>query len=74
MDVRVDQAGQVKVMVFNIAGNEVVKVMDLYQNPGNYRAYWDGRNFGGTLVGNGVYFVVIETASGRQVQKVIVLK
>ena len=74
MDVRVDIAGQVKVMVFNIAGQEVEKLVDQQLSPGNYRFSWDGRNGGGVTVGNAVYFIVIKQPSGQMVRKVIVLK
>lgn len=74
MDVRVDIPGQVKVMVFNIAGQEVEKIWDQYMNVGNYRASWDGHNTNGNLVGNSVYFIVIQQPSGQLIRKVIVLK
>jgi flagellar hook assembly protein FlgD len=74
MDIRVDHAGQCKVLVFNIAGEEVVKLLDQYENAGNYRVFWDGRNTRGAEVGNAIYFVVVIQPSGHQVKQVIVLK
>jgi len=74
MDVRVDTAGQVKIMVFNIVGEEVVKLLDQYENVGQYRVYWDGKNSNGDIAGNAVYFVVIQQPSGTFIRKVIVLK
>ena len=74
MDVRVDQAGRVHVMVFNIAGEKVKDLLNQYENVGNYRVYWDGRNNWSAEVGNAVYFVVIEQPSGQMIRKVIVLK
>ena len=74
MDIRVDTAGQVKVMVFNIAGEEVVKLLDQYENAGNYRVTWDGKNRFGEMSGNAVYFVGIQQPSGNMIKKVIVLK
>lgn len=71
---RVDVAGQVKILVFNLAGEEVEKLVDQQLNAGNYRFNWDGRNRAGTLVGNAVYFIVIEQPSGNTIRKVIVLK
>ena len=71
---RVDTPGQVKVMIFNIAGEEVVKLLDQYENAGNYRVSWDGKNKFGEMSGNAVYFVVIVQPSGHQVKQVIVLK
>ena len=74
MDLRVDNAGQVKVWVFNMAGEEVAKLRDEYDNPGNYRVYWAGLNSSNALVGNAVYYIVVQQLSGNTVRKVIVLK
>lgn len=74
MDLRVDKVGQVKVMVFNMAGDKVTTLSDQYRDPGNYRLSWNGHNQSGDLVGNGVYIVLIQTASGNSSRKVIVLK
>ncbi len=74
MDVRVDTAGQVKVMIFNIAGEEVVKLLDQNEPVGNYRVSWDGKNSKGETVGNAVYFVVVQTPDGHLSRQVIVLK
>jgi len=72
--VRVDKAGEVKVFVFNIAGEEVDKLVDQQLNIGNYRFSWDGRNKNGAMTGNAVYFIVVEQPSGNTVKKVILLK
>ena len=74
MDVRVDIAGQVKILIFNIVGEEVEKLADQQMSPGNYRFSWDGRNSSGAMVGNAIYFFVIDQPSGRMIRKVIVLK
>jgi flagellar hook assembly protein FlgD len=74
MDVRVDAAGEVKVMVFNVAGEEVVKLVDQNLAAGNYRFNWDGTNTPGSIVGNAVYFFVVVQPSGNTVKKVIVLR
>jgi flagellar hook assembly protein FlgD len=74
MDVRVDKAGQVKVLVFNITGEEVKKIADQQLAVGNYRFSWDGRNAGGSVVGSALYFIVTQQPSGKMVRKVIVLK
>ncbi len=74
MDVRVDQAGGCKVMIFNIAGEQVLKLVDQSLAAGNYRFLWDGTNSPGSIVGNGVYFFIVTQPSGNTVKKVIVLK
>ena len=74
IDVLVAQSGEVKVIVFNMLGEEVDKLVDQSLNPGSYHFSWDGRNRYGDRVGNGVYLVVIEQSSGNFIRKVIVLK
>jgi hypothetical protein len=74
MDVRVDQAGQVKILIFNIAGQEVKPVCNQYMPIGQYRMYWDGCNGQGAKVGNAVYFIVLQQPSGQIIRKVILLK
>ena len=74
MDVRVYQSGEVKLEVFNIAGQRVRSITDQSLQQGNFRFYWDGLNDKGALVGNGVYYVVIQTPGGTKIQKVILLK
>lgn len=74
MEVRVDTGGEVKVLIFNIAGEEVEKLVDQYLNTGNYRFSWDGRDSSGDMVGNALYLVVSQQPSGVMIRKVIVLK
>jgi hypothetical protein len=74
MDVRVDVPGNVKVMIFNIAGEEVMKLVDQSLSAGNYRFSWDGTNSHSALVGNAVYFFVVTQPSGNTVKKVVLLK
>lgn len=74
MDLRVDTAGNVKVCVYNLSGEEVVKLVDQNFTPGNYRVFWDGLNKSNALVGNAVYFLVVQQPSGNTIRKVIILK
>jgi flagellar hook assembly protein FlgD len=74
MEARVGVAGEVKILIYNIAGEEVEKLADQQLGPGNYRFSWDGRNNAGDLVGNAVYFVIIQQPSGNTIKKVILLK
>jgi flagellar hook assembly protein FlgD len=74
MDVRVDVAGQVRVLIFSMAGQEVEKLVDQQLTPGNYRFNWDGRNKSGAMVGNSIYFIITDQPSGRMIKKVAVLK
>ena len=74
MDVRIFTPGICHLRVYNEAGAQVAAGEANYASPGNYRIQWTGTNRIGQVVGNGLYLIVIETPSGRQVKKVIVLK
>lgn len=74
IDALINQGGEVKIMVYNLMGEEVVKLVDQSLNPGSQHFTWDGRNRSGSMVGNGVYLVLIEQPSGNFTRKVIVLK
>jgi hypothetical protein len=68
------QAGRVKVSVFNIAGEKVATLFDQAVAVGSGTCLWDGFNSKGALVGNAVYFILVETPGGHSVEKVILLK
>ncbi|HJT24930.1 MAG TPA: T9SS type A sorting domain-containing protein [bacterium] len=71
---KMDSDGQAKILVFNMRGEEVLKLLNEYEPAGTYSLSWNGHNQLNTLVGNGVYLVVFETPAGNTIQKVIVLK
>ncbi len=74
LQVQVVQAGQVKVEIFNLTGERVRRILNAALTKGSYTYTWDGKNDQGLVVGNGVYFILIQSPSGHQVQKVILLK
>ncbi len=74
LDFKVVNPGRVMVAVFNLLGEEVIKLVDESKGAGNYRVYWDGRNRNGEMVGNAPYFIVIQQPDGHLTRDVIVLK
>jgi flagellar hook assembly protein FlgD len=74
MYVRVETAGQVKISVYNIAGQKVAELLNGIEPAGQYSFAWNGRNTRGDFVGNGVYFMILQQPSGKKIRKVIVLK
>lgn len=68
------QVGRVQVLVYNIAGEKVVDLLDQVLTAGNYQYSWDGRNYRNSILGNGVYFVLVKTPTGSLTRKVIILK
>jgi len=70
----VRSSGRVKVKVYNAAGEKVMDILDGSRTPGNYSFGWNGHNQRGHKVGNGVYYILVETPEGRVIRKVIILK
>ncbi|MEZ4689767.1 MAG: T9SS type A sorting domain-containing protein [Ignavibacteria bacterium] len=61
--------GNVKITVFNVAGQKVSELLNEYKSPGSYRIDFNGNNYT-----SGVYYYRIEAGSFTQVNKMILLK
>lgn len=57
-----NEAG-VTLTVFNVLGQEVTRLVDEVQRPGNYSVQWNATNAAGTHVGSGIYFYRLEADS-----------
>lgn len=54
---------------------ELVRVVNNATIPAGLTVWeWDGQNASGELVGNGTYFIQIESGKDVQIKRVIVLK
>jgi len=66
--------------IYNILGQEVVRLVDGVQEPGTKSVMWNGRNAAGSFVSSGVYFYRLVASSGEsderfaQVRRLVVLK
>ena len=50
------EEGEVRLSIFDIAGRNVVNLVDKQQTPGFYSIKWDGRTRKGEYMSSGVYF------------------
>ena len=66
--------GPTKVSVYNVVGEKVAELLNEFRTAGDYALEWTGKNAQTALVGNGVYFIILQTSSGQAIQKVILLK
>jgi hypothetical protein len=70
----------VALTVYNILGQEVVRLLDEIQEPGRKSVMWNGRDAAGSSVSSGVYFYRLEAAPGEsaerfaQIRELMVLK
>ena len=60
--------------IFDIEGKEVTTLVDHWQYEGNYVVRWDGTNFKGGDVSNGVYFVRFQAGPLAKFHKMLVIR
>jgi predicted outer membrane repeat protein len=60
--------------VYDATGREVTTLVDADQEPGEYRAAWDGRDHKGSEVSSGVYFYRICWHGKSQTRRMVLLK
>ncbi len=74
----IPEAAQVRLVVYNVLGQEVTRLVDKHQVPGLYALRWDGRDSFGRGVASGVYLYKIqaagETQRFSQIHKMLLLK
>lgn len=61
----------VKIIVYDLLGNEVAVIADEYLSAGIYQTVWEGKDTHGKPVSSGVYFCRIEASGYIQTQKMI---
>jgi hypothetical protein len=64
----------VSLMVFNVTGQEVCRLVEWNQAPGEYVVTWDGRDGLGRPVASGIYFYQLTCGQFQQVRKMLLLK
>jgi hypothetical protein len=76
---RLAKSGDVKVNIYNVAG-QLVRTLELgYREAGSYTvkeraAYWDGRNNLSERIASGVYFYHIQSGSFHATKRMVIVK
>jgi hypothetical protein len=67
-------SGAVRVVadVYNVRGQRIRRLMDIYLMPGSHTLEWDGRNDRGESVGTGLYVLRLQAGSFGATRKLIV--
>jgi phosphatidylserine/phosphatidylglycerophosphate/cardiolipin synthase-like enzyme len=65
----IPKQSRVELRIFDVLGREVAVLVDEIQEPGKYRAVYDGRKFS-----SGVYFYRVKAGSFSDVKKMILLR
>lgn len=64
----------VRIVVFNLLGQEIRTLADDEYDAGQYKVVWDGRDRGGDLVPTGLYFYRMESGDVNLTRKMMLLK
>ena len=67
-------AGKVRIRVLDLAGREVVVLLDELAEPGEHSVLWDGRNKQGETVPAGIYLYQIQTSAFEATRKLVRLR
>jgi hypothetical protein len=68
------EAGDVRLSILTIAGQEIATVVSGYQEVGHHRVTWDGRDDQGHAVGNGVYLYRMVADGHHAVRKMLLVR
>ena len=68
IDFDLPEAGTVHLTVFNVLGQEVIRLLDGDRTFGNFETVWNGKNAAGNEVSSGVYFYRLEVMNGPNVK------
>jgi len=68
------ESGDVKLKIYNINGEEIYKLVDNFQNAGNFSVVWDGVDKSGFGVSSGIYYIHLKTNNQSQFRKMLLIK
>ena len=74
IEYQVAENAPVRLVVYNLLGQQVRTLVDETMPAGHYKSIWDGRDEWGSQVASGVYFCRLETRSYTNTKKMTLLK
>ncbi len=70
----IPEANKVSLIIFDLTGKEVAKLVDKNHTPGQYQVIWHGRDNKGSIVTNGIYFYQLRAGNFSLVRKALFIK
>jgi hypothetical protein len=67
-------AAHVSVTIYDLAGREIVRLLNKDMDAGNYSVPWNGKNYLGVGAASGIYLYELMTGSNCEVKKMVYLK
>ena len=69
-----EPGGRVRILIYNVRGQVVRRLLDEPKAPGVYRMSWDGRSDRGDAMASGVYFLRMSAGTFVKTRKIVLLK
>lgn len=66
-------SSQIRIRIYNLAGQFVRTLVDRPYSPGNYSTVWNGRDHLGILASSGIYFYEMAVGSRRIVKPIVLM-
>ncbi len=74
IDFRMPSDGDVSLVIYNILGQEVTRLVEGTRPAGLYSVTWDGRDRTGSLAASGVYLYRLTTSAGIETRKMMLVR
>lgn len=65
---------KVRLMIYDMHGKEVMRLLDEYMSPGHYEVKWDGKDKTYREVASGLYLITMMADKFSQVRKIMLIK
>jgi len=70
---RISKAGEIKIAVYDILGQEVAVLVNQHLNPGSYEVLFNA-NLNGSILSSGIYFYKLTTPNFTEIRKMVLVK
>jgi predicted CXXCH cytochrome family protein len=71
---QVPEAGNVSITIYNYLGQEILTLMNRYQDIGYYTIQWNGKDKSGNPVNSGIYIYKMKAGTYSSVKKMLLVK
>lgn len=68
------EAAPVRLSIYNLFGQEVIKLVEGVQPAGSKQVHWNGRNQNGNTVSSGIYLIRLNAGAHQFIRRVTLLK
>ncbi|MBN1349326.1 T9SS type A sorting domain-containing protein [candidate division KSB1 bacterium] len=70
----IPQSQAVEIVIYNMLGQNVLKLVNRYFYAGQYHVTWNGRDYKGNLIPSGIYFYRIKAGSFIEMKKMLLMR